>query len=148
MVFTGKPSTSGIYRIKVQGKDLLLESDPGKNGGLRLFPRDDSNSKQRWDIRPQGGNDYTITSVFDRAGLTYYVSDQAYWGYGYPLPGDPGSDSVLWSLYDRGSYSKIYRKGTFRPMDSCDPDSNAVHFYSDKSDHIEQRFEFELISSN
>lgn len=39
--------SNGLYRIKVQGRDQYIESDPGTNGGLRLTPLDSSNSKQK-----------------------------------------------------------------------------------------------------
>lgn len=58
----------------------------------------------QWSLSLEEGNDYTITSAYDKAGLTYSTS--GYWGYGYPLPGDPNSDSVIWTITSYAGYYK------------------------------------------
>jgi hypothetical protein len=47
MTYQTKPTSNGVYRIKVLDQDLVIESTPGYNPGLKLAAPSDSNNKQK-----------------------------------------------------------------------------------------------------
>jgi len=135
MSYQSKPTTNGVYRIKVLNQNLVIESVPGHNPGLKLASPSASNNKQKWNLAqvPNESNVWTLTSVEDQAGVTYLKTDQTYWGYGYPYP--QKGPSQKWSILERTNegytFSKIKLSGGSDCFDSCDPGSDAVHFYYD-----------------
>jgi hypothetical protein len=82
--------------------------------------------------------------------MTYKKTADTYWGYGYPYP--QNGPSLNWAISERTSdgqtFSKITLSGESNCFDSCDPRSDAVHFYYDHSrvnDGPKQCFVFELV---
>ncbi|KAF8596136.1 hypothetical protein BDV93DRAFT_563621 [Ceratobasidium sp. AG-I] len=152
MSYQSKPAADGVYHIKVLNENLFIESAPGQNPGMKLVSPSPSSNKQKWKLAqvPGESNVWTMTSVEDQAGVTYLKTDQTYWGYGYPYTKQ--GPSQKWSILERTSegqsFSKIKLSGSLDCFDSCDPKSNAVHFYydhSDLSDGPKQCYEFELV---
>ncbi|KAG2744879.1 hypothetical protein P692DRAFT_20877448 [Suillus brevipes Sb2] len=152
MTYQSKPTSNGVYRIKVLNQDLFIESAPGYNPGLKLASPSPTSAKQKWTLTqvPGQSNVWTIVSVDDGSGLTYRKNADTYWGYGYPYP--QSGSSLNWSILERTSdsqtYSKIRLSGESNCFDSCDPGSDAVHFYYDHGhvyDGPKQCFVFELV---
>ncbi|KAG2029885.1 hypothetical protein BDR03DRAFT_906422 [Suillus americanus] len=154
MTYQTKPTSNGVYRIKVLNQDLVIESVPGYNPGLKLASPSPANNKQKWTLTQVSGqsNVWTMVSVEDGYGITYEKTPDTYWGYGYPYP--QNGSSLNWSILERTSdgqtFSKIKLSGGSDCFDSCDPGSDAVcvHFYYDHAhvyDGPKQCFVFELV---
>ncbi|KAG1835989.1 hypothetical protein DFJ58DRAFT_710434 [Suillus subalutaceus] len=152
MTYQSKPTSNGVYRIKVLNQDLFIESAPGNNPGLKLAPPSPTSNKQKWTLTRVSGqsNVWTMVSVEDGYGMTYKKTAGTYWGYGYPYP--QNGPSLNWSILERTSdgqtFSKIKLNGKANCFDSCDPGSDAVHFYHDNThvyDFPNQCFVFELV---
>ncbi|KAG2121797.1 hypothetical protein BD769DRAFT_1671202 [Suillus cothurnatus] len=152
MTYRSKPTSNGVYRIKVLNQDLFIESAPGDNPGLKLAFPSPTSDKQKWTLTRVSGqsNVWTMVSVEDGHGMTYKKTTDTYWGYGYPYP--QNGPSLNWSILERTTdgqtFSKIKPKGKSFCFDSCDPGSDAVHFYYDHIhvyDFPKQCFVFELV---
>jgi len=136
MTYQTKPTVDGAYRIKVLTQNLFIEDDTESRGpGLKLAAPS-SSKKQIWDLaRVSGQTDvWTITSAYDKSGLTYAKTDDTYWGYGYPYPQSGSSQN--WAITEQSSenqkYSKIKLSGNSDCFDACDPENpSVVHFYYD-----------------
>lgn len=135
MVELSTPTSDGVYRIKVLGQDLFIQSDPTYNPGLKLLPSSSTNTKQHWRLTqvPYKTNAWKIENVADGRGITHLIKRDTYWGYGYPYPQQGPSDE--WTFIEReGRYSKIKLHDSSRwdYFDACDPGKNDVHFYHDQ----------------
>ncbi|KAF8596135.1 hypothetical protein BDV93DRAFT_455436 [Ceratobasidium sp. AG-I] len=119
MSYQSKPTTDGLYHIKVLGESLFIESAPGHNPGLRLASPSSSSNKQKvraflavpyWKLTrvPGDSNIWTMTSAEDQAGITYLKTSQTYWGYGYPYP--QGGPSQKWSILEQTSEGQTFSK--------------------------------------
>jgi hypothetical protein len=127
MTYQSKPTSNGVYRIKVLNQDLFIESAPGYNPGLKLASPSPTSAKQKvrllitffcilyaqfaqWTLTQVSGqsNVWTIVSVDDGSGLTYRKNADTYWGYGYPYP--QSGSSLNWSILERTSDSQTYSK--------------------------------------
>lgn len=135
MTYQSKPTSNGVYRIKVLNQDLFIESASGNNPGLKLALPSPTSNTQKWTLTRVSGqnNVWTIVSVEDGYGVTHKKTAKTYWGYGYPYP--QNGPSLNWSILERTSdgqtFSKIKLSGKSSCFDSCDPGSDAVHFYYD-----------------
>ncbi|KAG2336931.1 hypothetical protein BDR05DRAFT_80548 [Suillus weaverae] len=150
MTYQSKPTSDGVYRIKVLNQDLFIESVPGNNPGLKLASLSPTNNKQKWTLTQGQSNVWTMVSVEDGSGMTYKKNAYTYWGYGYPYP--QNGASLNWSILERTTdgqtFSKIKLSGDSNCFDSCDPGSDAVNFYYDHArvaDGPKQCFVFELV---
>ncbi|KIK36607.1 hypothetical protein CY34DRAFT_811194 [Suillus luteus UH-Slu-Lm8-n1] len=47
MTYQSKPTSNGVYRIKVLNQDLFIESAPGYNPGLKLASPSSTSAKQK-----------------------------------------------------------------------------------------------------
>ncbi|KAG8748780.1 hypothetical protein FRC12_013779 [Ceratobasidium sp. 428] len=136
MTYQTKPTAGGAHRIKVLTQNLFIEDDTTRQKpGLRLASPSSSN-QQIWNLaRVSGQTDvWTITSAFDKDGLTYKKTEETYWGYGYPYPQSGSSNN--WTITEKQSenqkYSKITLSGNSDCFDSCDPENpDVIHFYYD-----------------
>ncbi|KAG9124880.1 hypothetical protein FRC07_009896 [Ceratobasidium sp. 392] len=136
MTYQPKPTANGPYRIKVLTQNLYIEDDTAsRRPGLKLAPPSSSN-KQVWNLAQVTGQTdvWTITSAYDKDGLTYAKTEDTFWGYGYPYP--QSGPSKNWSITEKSSenqtYSKITLSGNSDCFDSCDPENpHVVHFYYD-----------------
>ncbi|KAG1810938.1 uncharacterized protein BJ212DRAFT_1376889 [Suillus subaureus] len=152
MTYQSKPTSNGVYRIKVLNQDLFIESASGNNPGLKLALPSPTSNTQKWTLTRVSGqnNVWTIVSVEDGYGVTHKKTAKTYWGYGYPYP--QNGPSLNWFILERTSdgqtFSKIKLSGKSSCFDSCDPGSDAVHFYYDHThvyDFPKQCFVFELV---
>ncbi|KAG1849195.1 hypothetical protein F4604DRAFT_1934983 [Suillus subluteus] len=146
MTYQTKPTSNGVYRIKVLNQDLVIESAPGYNPGLKLTSPSPTSNKQKWTLTQVSGqsNVWTMVSVGDGYGITYKKTADTYWGYGYPYP--QNVPSLNWSILERTSdgqtFSKIKLSGESNCFDSCDPGSDAVHFYYDHAHVVRPLYSF------
>ncbi|ESK95382.1 hypothetical protein Moror_3820 [Moniliophthora roreri MCA 2997] len=155
MSFQPQPTKTGTYRIKVYGsdKDRYWKYIPDKDRWIELTTVDDSNKPSsiqfKWIIAPVTGDSdtFTIRPAYDTdIGLVSSTdNEQKYWGHGY-AQGQVGS-SANWKITKSadGNYSKIKIEHYYDVLDSCEPTTNCVHFYRDKSDAENQRFVFQLV---
>ncbi|KAG8678599.1 hypothetical protein FRC09_019712, partial [Ceratobasidium sp. 395] len=108
MTYQTKPTADGAYRIKVLTQNLFIEDDTTRQKpGLRLASPSSSN-QQIWNLaRVPGQTDvWTITSAFDKDGLTYKKTEETYWGYGYPYPQSGSSNN--WTITEKQSENQKY----------------------------------------
>ncbi|KAG1769102.1 hypothetical protein EV702DRAFT_704537 [Suillus placidus] len=123
MTYQSKPTSDGVYRIKVLNQDLFIESVPGNNPGLKLASPSPTSNKQKWTLTQVSGqsNVWTMVSVEDGSGMTYRKTADTYWGYGYPYP--QNGPSLNWSILERTTdgqtFSKIKLSGESNCFDSC-----------------------------
>ncbi|KAG1769113.1 hypothetical protein EV702DRAFT_705177 [Suillus placidus] len=130
MTYQSKPTSDGVYRIKVLNQDLFIESVPGNNPWLKLTSPSPTSNKQKWTLTQVSGqsNVWTMVSVEDGSGMTYKKNANTYWGYGYPYP--QNGPSLNWSILERTTdgqtFSKIKLSGESNCFDSCATGSDVV----------------------
>ncbi|KAG8740118.1 hypothetical protein FRC10_004747 [Ceratobasidium sp. 414] len=108
MTYQTKPTADGAYRIKVLTQNLFVQDDTeSRRPGLKLAAPSSSN-KQVWNLaRVSGQTDvWTITSAYDKSGLTYAKTEDTYWGYGYPYPQSGSSQN--WAITEQSSEGQTY----------------------------------------
>ncbi|KAG1808021.1 uncharacterized protein BJ212DRAFT_1281267 [Suillus subaureus] len=103
MAYQSKPTFNGVYRIKVLNQDLVIESAPGYNPGLKLASPSLTSNKQKfmqWTLTQVLGqsNVWMMVSIEDGYGVTYKKTADTYWGYGYPYP--QNGSSLNWSILE------------------------------------------------
>ncbi|KAF7973408.1 hypothetical protein HWV62_15205 [Athelia sp. TMB] len=147
MPFQSKPTSNGVYRIRVLNKSVVIESVPGENPYLTLATPKLGNNKQlvylermlemtmyQWNLTLVSGQTdvWTITSVEDQSGLVSITDDGGkYLGHGYPYVGK-NKPSDQWRIIEKATvdqpFSKIKLEGDseYTYFDACIPDSNDV----------------------
>ncbi|KAG9123425.1 hypothetical protein FRC07_014959, partial [Ceratobasidium sp. 392] len=157
MSYQPKPTSNGVYRIRVFNQNFCIECESGGNGGIKLTPPSSSNNKQKaglfWSLAQVPGQTdvWTITSADDQSGLTYRKTADTYWGYGYPLPQSGPSQNwkIVWPTSGEHTFSRIKLASSSDCFDACDPGSDWVHFYYEHrqaSDGPRQCYVFEPVT--
>lgn len=130
MSYQSKPTTNGVYRIKLLNQNRVIESVPVYNASLKLAPPNPLNKKQlvsvsfevfllertlkmtiyQWNLTQVSGqsNVWTMISVEDKSGIVCIKDQDRYWNHGYPYPQTGASHQ--WSIIERTSEGETFSK--------------------------------------